>query len=87
MPVTGSVLVVIDCQEATMYHIYKPIDSDITYAIQLSSDGANIFDSSIRHHTFVDGDFETIHQALGVYFIRQGQVNRGYGELTMRIFD
>lgn len=73
--------------ETTMYRLYKPADSDITYAIKLGSNGAHIFDGSAGRRTFIDGDFETIHQALGVYLLRQMKVNDAWGELTMGIFD
>ena len=70
-----------------MYRIYKPINSDTTYAIKLCPQGASIFDSSTRCLTFVDVDFETIHQALGVYLLRQLRVDDAYGELMRGAFD
>ena len=70
-----------------MYRIYKPLDSDITYAIKLCTDGAYIFDSSTGRRTFVDGEFSTINEALGVYLLRQLRVNDAYGELMTGAFD
>ncbi len=70
-----------------MYRIYRPADSSTTYAIQLSSDGADIFDGSTRRRTFVDGEFETIHAALGVYLLRQLMVDDAWGELSRGIFN
>jgi len=70
-----------------MYRIYRPADSSTRYGIQLYSDGAYIFDSSTRQHTFVDGEFGTIHQALGVYLLRQMSVNDAWAELSRGIFD
>ena len=74
MPVTGSLLRVCatDCLEATMYRIYRPADSNTTYAIRLCTDGAHIFDSSTGKRTFVDGDFETMHVALGISTTEDG---------------
>ena len=69
-----------------MYRIYKPIDSDITYAIALSTDGAYVLDSSTKRRTFLSGEYETINQALGVYLLRQFRVNNAWGELSRGIF-
>jgi hypothetical protein len=66
-----------------VYRIYKPNHSDTTYAIKLSPQGASILDTSTRNLTFVDGDFETIHQALGTYLLRQMKVDAGYSEIIM----
>ena len=71
-----------------MYRIYRPAESNTTYAIRLSTGGAYIFDSSTGQHTFVDGDFiNTIHQALGIYLLRQFRVNDAWGVLSRGIFD
>ncbi len=70
-----------------MYRIYKPSDSDITYAIKLCTDGCTIIDGCTRRRTFVDGEFESIHQALGVYLLRQLRVDDAWGELSRGIFN
>ena len=70
-----------------MYRIYRPNDSDTTYGIRLESDGATIFDHGTKQSTLIEGDFETIHQALGTYLLRQFKVDAAYGELTMGLFD
>ena len=70
-----------------MYRIYRPADSSTTYAIKLYAGGACILDSSTRSHTFVDGEFSTIHQALGVYLLRQLKVDAAYSELMIGAFD
>ncbi len=70
-----------------MYQIYKPIHSDITYAIRVHSNGACILDSSTKRRTFIPGTHKTHHQALGVYLLRQFRVDDAWGELTMGIFD
>ena len=70
-----------------MYRIYRPIDSDTSYGIRLHSDGATIFDHGTKQRMFIDGDFPTIHKALGTYLVRQFKVNAAYGELTMGLFD
>ncbi len=71
-----------------MYHIYRSTNLT-TYAIQLctGTDGTLIFDTSTKRRTFLDGEFETIHQALGIYLLRQFRVNDAWGELSMGIFD
>ena len=69
-----------------MFRIYRPAYSTTTYAIQLSPKGASIFDTSTGSHTFVDGNFDTIHQALGKYLLRQFKVNAGFSELSIGIF-
>ena len=73
--------------EQYMFRIYRPANSTITYAIRLSPQGASIFESSTKQSTFIDGRFSTIHAALGVYLLRQMQVDAGYGELMMGAFD
>ncbi len=70
-----------------MYRIYKPSESEITYAIRLCADGADVVDTSTKQSTFIEGDFATIHQALGTYLLRQFKVDAAYGELTMGLFD
>jgi hypothetical protein len=40
-----------------------------------------------RSLAFVDGDFETIHQALGTYLLRQMKVDAGYSGIMMVVFD
>lgn len=70
-----------------MYRIYRPADSSATYGIQLHSDGATVFDHSTKQRTFIEGDFATIHQALGIYLLRQFKVDAAYGELTFGLFD
>ncbi len=70
-----------------MFQIYRPADSETTYAIHLCASGAYIFDTSTRRRTFVDGDFDTIHQALGVYLLRQFRVDDAWGELSRGSFD
>ncbi len=51
---------------------------------------AYILDST-RKRTFVDGDgdgdFESIHVALGVFLLRQFRVDDAWGELSRGIFD
>lgn len=70
-----------------MFGIYRPANSTTAYAIKLCADGACIFDSSTGKRTFVDGDFDTIHEALGIYLLRQMKVNDAWGELSRGIFD
>ncbi len=70
-----------------MFQIYRPADSYTTYAIRLCASGASIFDSSTGKRTFVDGDFETIHAAIGVYLLRQFRVDDAWGELSRGIFN
>lgn len=70
-----------------MYRIYRPADSDTTYGIRLNSDGATIFDHDTKQSMFIEGDFSTIHQALGIYLLRHFKVDAAYGELTMGLFD
>ena len=70
-----------------MYRIYRSADSSTTFAIKLTADGARIFDSSTGKRTFVDGEFSTIHEALGVYLLRHLKVCNAWGELSRGIFD
>ena len=70
-----------------MYRIYKPSHADTAFAIKLSPQGASIFDTSTGSHTFVDGEFLTIHQALGKYLLRQMKVNATYSEIMRGAFD
>jgi hypothetical protein len=70
-----------------MFQTYRPADSNINYAIKLTADGVHIFDSSTRRRTFVDGEFDTIHQALGIYLLRQFRVDDAYGVLMQGAFD
>lgn len=70
-----------------MFRIYRPANSDTTYAIRLSPQGASILDSSTGQRSFVDGNFETIHQALGKYLLMQLRVDDAYSEIMMGVFD
>jgi hypothetical protein len=47
----------------------------------------SLFDPSTRRRTFVDGEFETTHAAVGVYLLRQFRVDDAWGELSRGIFD
>ena len=73
--------------EQQIFRIYRPVNSTTSYAIKLSPQGVSIFDTSTKSHTFVDGNFETIHQALGVYLLRQLKVDAAYSEIMMGAFD